>query len=500
MGKTKKQLTTSIAALGLSMAMLAGTTLAWFTDTITTSKNLIETGNLQISAKAYNADATGGTPYTLNGFKYQTVTFTSDAAIQLTNQDNNTAIFDENETNWEPGMTGAKLIEVKNDGSLAAKVNLVFKESATTQTQEEKGNLVDVLWFDILKVEDNATVGDVEKLTFAELLRKQDTVTQALSAGKSGSFILLYEDADNTYQKTDFNMDIEIRATQYAEENDAFGNTYDENAFYDVNAKVVTTAEELQAALRSDLTDNENTIVINGTIDLAKLDNNGVYTLAINKDVTILGVNNAKIMNRPTLIGQNVNATIKNITFENGHNPWNTQGNAFYATSYNGTLVLDGCTFINSQWNAIGLTGDLENANITIKNCTFKTDENVKGNVGESRYDGETLLSTKNNTNFNGKRGARYIQIQDTNSDAPQNFSVTLIDNAFYNVDRIAANPILLWGLSDDNLKNITVGGNTKDNTVSQVNREFIAVNQQNTNINLEYLQKVLDSSYVTLK
>ena len=49
----KKSLKASGITLVLCLAMLIGTTFAWFTDSITNSGNKIEAGNLNIGAIAY---------------------------------------------------------------------------------------------------------------------------------------------------------------------------------------------------------------------------------------------------------------------------------------------------------------------------------------------------------------------------------------------------------------------------------------------------------------
>ena len=59
---TKKALLTSVMALFLCVAMLTGTTFAWFTDTVTSSGNIIKAGTLDVTmewadgAKAVPAD------------------------------------------------------------------------------------------------------------------------------------------------------------------------------------------------------------------------------------------------------------------------------------------------------------------------------------------------------------------------------------------------------------------------------------------------------------
>ena len=84
MHSTKKALTASILFLAICFSMLVGTTFAWFTDSVTSSGNIIQSGTLDIAM--YWADGTKAVPGT-DGW--------TDASTG--------AIF--NHDNWEPGYT-----------------------------------------------------------------------------------------------------------------------------------------------------------------------------------------------------------------------------------------------------------------------------------------------------------------------------------------------------------------------------------------------------------
>jgi predicted ribosomally synthesized peptide with SipW-like signal peptide len=51
---TKSALFTSFMAVVLCCAMLLGTTFAWFTDTVTTTNNIIQSGALDVEFKYYD--------------------------------------------------------------------------------------------------------------------------------------------------------------------------------------------------------------------------------------------------------------------------------------------------------------------------------------------------------------------------------------------------------------------------------------------------------------
>ena len=208
MKHTKRALVLSAVVLILSVTLLTGTTLAWFTDEVTNKGNVITTGNLTIDAYAYdlNMSDTGSTGFTVNGVNGgQPFYFATDR--QDLNTDSSPII---EESNWEPGMTSAKLLTVSNAGTVAAKIKLHF---------EVTGDLTPALWFDFVRVENG-------KAVTLPLLTTED--------GKSVTFLLIYgmdTTADNTYQGKIFSVNVTILATQYNAESDGFGDSdYDQDA------------------------------------------------------------------------------------------------------------------------------------------------------------------------------------------------------------------------------------------------------------------------------
>ena len=100
---TKRALLSSVLALFLCFAMLLGTTYAWFTDSVTSANNVIQSGNLDIEleyAKVVDGAIT----------EWDTVA----------GKDN---IFDKNAL-WEPGRVEVVYLKVSNLGTLALKYQL----------------------------------------------------------------------------------------------------------------------------------------------------------------------------------------------------------------------------------------------------------------------------------------------------------------------------------------------------------------------------------------
>ena len=98
----KRALFQSIMSLILCFSMLVGTTFAWFTDSVSSASNIIQSGRLDIEMH-YSEDLTQE-----NGWK--------DASTG--------AIF--NYEYWEPGYTDLKYLKIDNTGNLAFTYQLTF--------------------------------------------------------------------------------------------------------------------------------------------------------------------------------------------------------------------------------------------------------------------------------------------------------------------------------------------------------------------------------------
>lgn len=237
MKSTKKSLIASGISLAVSVALLVGSTFAWFTDSVTNKGNTIQAGSLKIGAYAYKLDKDGDKTFNISGVNGGNA-FTFEAEPQNLRTDG-TAII--NDTDWEPGKSNAKLLKVVNEGTLAAEIKLNFETS---------GELTDALWFDFVKVENGAVTGNFEKRPMNTL----GAVGQALelpiiNKGDTIQFIFvygMYEEAGNEYMEDSFTADVTILAKQYTYEKDGFGSSdYDENAKYPAatNTELVTSLE-----------------------------------------------------------------------------------------------------------------------------------------------------------------------------------------------------------------------------------------------------------------
>ncbi len=208
MKNTKRALLGSVISMMLCVAMLIGSTFAWFTDTATTSVNKIQSGKLDVvlEMKDKNGEWVSAEGKTLD-FIYE-----GENVNKL----------------WEPGCT-YKLPDLKftNNGNLKLKYQLVITGI--------KGNAELNKVIDWTITHDNETTplvnGDGTYKEFA--MEPQETIRLTIS-GK------MRETAGNEYQnRTIDGISITIYATQLGGElngvngeYDSNGNTYDEDAEY----------------------------------------------------------------------------------------------------------------------------------------------------------------------------------------------------------------------------------------------------------------------------
>ena len=269
MKTTKKSLLASGLALLICVALLVGTTFAWFTDSVTNKGNSIQAGSLLINAYAYKL-GTGGQTCTIPGVNGdQAFTFT--ATPQDLKTDSTPII---NEPMWEPGASSAKLLQVTNGGTLAAKLKLNFTTS---------GDLTNALWFDFIQIgEDGNTIGQFTQRPMNTLATFAENLELPLDAGATVRFVLvygMYTTAGSEYMGDSFTADVSIVATQQTKEADGFGNIdYDKNAAYPV-----TSAADLNTALKE-----SGTVVLGSDIQ-------GVFTLSKADVETTVDLNNKQI-------------------------------------------------------------------------------------------------------------------------------------------------------------------------------------------------------------
>ena len=243
--KTLRALLSSILSLVLCCSMLIGTTFAWFTDSVTSTNNIITAGNLDIELYYQNDETSDWTKVdaTSNVFKLNTL--------------------------WEPGHTEVVKLKVVNEGTLALKYQLgvnVASETGSFNMAGEPLKLSDHIQFAIIDGEQN--------YTRAQAVAAAEGKSTALKQAYSSDTIALYPAAEAAADDTkafeavvtmvvymptsvgneanygkgknapQINLGLNLLATQFTYENDSFGPDYD-----------VDADETLFAATLSDLRD-----------------------------------------------------------------------------------------------------------------------------------------------------------------------------------------------------------------------------------------------------
>ena len=406
MKSTKKSLIASGISLAVSAALLVGTTFAWFTDSVTNKGNKIQAGNLKIGAYAYDLDMDGtGDSFTIEGVNGGEE-FTFEAAPQDLKTDDDTPII--SETLWEPGKSSAKLLQVVNEGTLAAEIKLSFETS---------GELEGALWFDFIKVENEEITGKFEKRPMSTLGTFAANVElPIINKGDTLQFILvygMYEEAGNEYKDKDFTADVTILAKQYTYEKDGFGSSnYDEKAEYD-STLISATAENFADVLRNAeagavvrLTENTDNFKITLTDPQITVDLGGntvtgqIILEQYKKDCTVTLKNGTLVSdgdyNPLTLAdyanGGSLEVVLNNMTISNPQSGEDVGGSYLYALDSFGihSVTLNNCTVTGSlnftdagsvtieggTYTAVGNNGDtalfyLNNNNVTVNNAVL---------------------------------------------------------------------------------------------------------------------------------
>ncbi len=449
---TKRALLSSVIAMFICVAMLIGTTFAWFTDSASTAVNKIQAGTLDVELEMKDEDG--------NWVNAEGKTLAWQKAQGAENED----------VLWEPGCTyELPALKITNKGNLA----LQFKVLINSISGDKK--LLDAIDFTVeyfsegpdserLSVDINENTSIPVELPnpmtsdpyYEDYIRELGWTgiplgTAEYVANNFGTDYMcvklsahMKEDAGNEYQGMTLNdFAITVVATQVAGyEYDSFNNTYDKNAEY---PEVVADETSLKQALAAG-----KDVRLGSDIALTS-------AVTFSGDVEVVGDGNSIISSKEVYVAPTANVNFKNVNFANP--VWdNNKASSVYASKLEGKVVFDGCTFTNPQWECIQIT-PMDGAEVIVTNCTFVVDGNgTYAQVGGTKV--ERMLHIQN-TAASGK----YTAVITNN----KFIGVDLCRNAVIDVDDIEA------------FANVTCGGNTfynHDNTpVSTMDDGMIYVN-----------------------
>ena len=340
---TKHALIVSIMAMLLCVAMLVGTTFAWFTDTASTAVNKIQAGTLDIALemKDENGDWVNAEGQTLSWKK---------AAGAPANE----------QVLWEPGCTyELPELRIVNKGNLALKYKIV-----------------------ISGIVGNAKLLEVISFTYGTGIDINAEVSLAPNAATEGIIIKghMLESAGNEYRgKSIDGIGITVIATQDTVEYDSNNNQYDANAEYPVVANTQAELNDVIASAQSGSAIPTKVMLPAGNF---KLENETAQeksiTISGTKDtvVTVVGDtgNQMNYQNGATLAFEGV--TIQGQTSGNYGGIAHVAKTTFTNCTFEGKLTLYGdATFINCTFNNVSdyaiWTWGAKNAEFI--GCTFNS-------------------------------------------------------------------------------------------------------------------------------
>lgn len=451
---TKKALFISTCALLFSMLMMAGSTFAWFTDSVSTGTNTITTGKLDVQLLHTNQHVTPA-----KEVGQDTLLFTDEGG---------------NPIDWEPGAIAYENFTVENSGDLALNYRLALDLNNANTIAGINRSLKDVLKVKVVKggvkaadVSENALQGAEGfvsvtngQISIPEAVH-DDKIQKLTKKGSKGSSsdtygVIIYwqpnpeqdykynlanysdtdkdgKTIDNTSDGNDhltIDLGVSLGATQAPEESDSNGSDYDREATYPA-----TSVNEFTSALEK--AKSGDTIELTGSISLNE-------PITVNKNVTIKSVGGAVLSGEALEIGSNADVTLQGITFKSPRTAEN-KGISLKATGYNGKLVIDSCTFEEPQWSSVVITATAS-ADITIKGCTF----DAKSSAGHKDDSTGSSVLTK---------GAHQVMKITGESGA----KMALTDNTFTGLNKChASSSVVVSGISANGM---TCEKNTADET-----------------------------------
>ena len=389
--RTKRALIASVLALVVCAAMLIGTTFAWFTDSVTSGRNTIVAGNLDVELEY--ATATEGT---LGGW-----TSVNDA----------TDLFGDGL--WEPGYAQVVYLRVRNAGTLALRYQLsmnILSETAGVNVNGQTFNLSDELQY-------GAVLN--QNVPFANRDAAMDAVTGpvALSTAYTSGEMHLAANAEPQYlalvvympktvgNEANYRSDavptielgVNLLATQDTVEEDSFDNLYDQDAWEEVS-----DAAGLQAAISEGKTASlTQDIVLDSTLPMSP---SGETNIVLNgNELKTTSENTTMVENGETLTVSGGSLSI---------------GEGMFADMAKSALqVTDGSTIrlLNVDYRAggTGVFAQGQNATVEIINSVIEAPSfcvgTNAGNTANHGIDIRIINSRLETTHFDGWTGSAVL-------------------------------------------------------------------------------------------
>ena len=423
---TKRALLTSALALLMCVAMLIGTTFAWFTDTASTGVNKIVSGNLDIEVQ-----------YTLDGENWNDL-------------DGATDIFQKGL--WEPGHTEVVALKFKNNGNLALKYNInmnIVDETVGINKSEQEYKLSDYLKVKTLSQE-ASLIGDIcidmafsarsDGLGYTTTANFKDATVLDhdlfLAPGEVGNYLIMKvympetvgneANAISTEKTASIRFGLNVVATQTPYEKDSYDNQYDKDATYPV---IVSNQQQANDAITNATDKKVNISIASG--QTITLDNGIANEGDKSRDITFSGDGSQTvdvITNAISAEGGQLNYqrgssfTFENLTIQAGEGSFDgivCDELTYKDCTIKGKLTLYGkatfinCTFENDMANQYSIW-TWGGTDVTFEGCTFNTNGKAILLYGQATESKPTNLVVNNctfNDRNNGTAGKAAIEI-----------------------------------------------------------------------------------------
>ena len=416
---TRKALFTNVISLVMSLTMLIGTTLAWFTDNASTKLNNIVSGTLDLDLVMKNEngqwDSVG-----------ETISFISDNGSIL----------------WEPGAVyKLPALKIVNKGSLALKYELIVTDVTGDVDLAEVIDVYDVETDSRVALENLEPIGTLrDVMNIANSFDPNRILDAGAETDEYNLVFKMQETAGNMYQgKSIENISFTVVATQDTVEKDSFDNQYDKDAEYPIiNTRDIQDAikEGKNVNFTSDVNIKKNELGSNayGVTGITQLnggviDGNG-YTLSVKSYGTWDSAINT------------TGGTIKNLTIDSGMRGIFINHNSEYSERVIlENVIIDGAIYTISCDQGT-------NQGLTATNSTFNGWTSYAATIGDVEFV---------NCNFGEGSGYKFMRPYAKTTLTNCNFS------AGYEIDSRAATTLIdckLDGvlITEENLATLVTG------------------------------------------
>ena len=404
---TKRALISSTLAILMCVAMLIGTTFAWFTDTASTAVNKIQTGNLDMEVE-----------YTLDGENWNDL-------------DGATDIFQKGL--WEPGHSEVVGLKIHNAGNLALKYSISMNIANETKGINKAGD--EFALSDYLKVKTSTSGGTIGaglvaaafgsrnmSKTWQEVDFKAvnaiavDVPQPVVSATYPDQYyvikVYMPEEVGNeanaiSVDKTpSIEFGINVVATQDTVERDSFGSDYDKDATYPV-----VDAADLAASVADLATAGNKNVVVSVAQNMdntAGIKTAKGNTLTMDLNGKTLGVSTGTGSPNTTTNGmqllQGSTVTLKNGTYKANQGGDLNHNIAILIQNYS-NLTIEDCTL------------DMRDANDSAGNSA-RTTYALSTNCGKVVIKGDTNITARTDNNGNKEYALDVMHWENTGYEA----------------------------------------------------------------------------------